>query len=169
MPWLVPALAGVNEAGLAVIARLPGAWIGGRRAQRERDGDAPALLLVQDCLARFEHLAGALDWCRKRPVEGDETMLLGDASGARATVVIRGRERRIDSAMVDFALAANRAGELSGRIGLETVAGAAADAGVVRIDPDARLLRLEGFVDADPGGSREYGFAPLPPSGAHTE
>lgn len=172
LPWLVPAVAGVNEAGLAVIGRLPGAGSDvATRTGARRDGDAPALLLVQDCLARFEHLAGALDWCRKRPVEGDEVLLLGDASGARATVEIRGRERKIDFGADGVALAANRAGELSGRIGQETVAGAlvAADAGIVRIDPGARLLRLEGFGDAGPGGAHEYGFAPLPPSGAHTE
>lgn len=170
LPWLVPAVAGVNEAGLAVIGRLPGAGSdSATRTGARRDGDAPALLLVQDCLARFEHLAGALDWCRKRPVEGDETLLLGDASGARATVVIRGREHRIDSEAVGFALAANRAGELSGRIGLETAAGGAAEAGIVRIDPGARLLRLEGFGDGGLDGSRAYGFAPLPPSAAHTE
>lgn len=169
LPWLVPAVAGVNEAGLAVIGRLPGAGSdSATRTGARRDGDAPALLLVQDCLARFEHLAGALDWCRKRPVEGDEVLLLGDASGARATVEIRGRERRIDSESVGVSLAANRAGELSGRIGLETAAGAA-EAGIVRIDPGARILRLEGVGDGGSGGTREYGFAPLPPSGAHTE
>jgi len=154
LPWLVSAVAGVNEAGLAVIGQLPGASPGSSaRTAERRAGDAPSLLLVQDCLARFEHLAGALDWCRKRPVEGDEILLLGDASGARATVEIRGRERTIATGAGGFASDATRAGET----------------GVVRIDPTARLLRLEGFGENYPGDAREYGFAPLPPSAAQTE
>lgn len=148
-PWGVPAVAGVNDAGLAVIVRPSES-----ATAVIRGGDAPPILLVQDCLARFEHLAGALDWCRKRPVEGEQTILLGDASGARATVEYRGRERRVES----------------------RPAGAAMEwyAGFVRIDPLARRLWLDGqdgvgtSLSAIAAGSREFGFPPLPPTGAHT-
>lgn len=146
LPWLVPAVAGVNEAGLAVIARLPES-----AAAATRGGDAPPILLVQDCLARFEHLAGALDWCRRRPVGGVQTILLGDGSGARATIEFRGRERHVESGPADAAMEW--------------------DAGLVRIDPVARRLWLErpggGGVDspAAGAGSRGFGFAPLPPKG----
>jgi hypothetical protein len=146
----VPAVAGVNEAGLAVIARPSnrGTGSGGRAsgAKQGRAGDAPAILLVQDCLARFEHLAGALDWCRKRPVDEGPTILLGDASGARATVEFRGHERRVES----------------------RPAGAAMEwgAGSVRIDPVARRLQLDGAGVGTTAGSGEFGFALLPPKEA---
>ena len=82
-PWLVPAVAGVNEAGLAVIAQWPGA------AAVDGDG-APPLLLVQDCLARFENVAGAADWCRKRPVEGRSSTTSG-RHGADVTISFASR------------------------------------------------------------------------------
>lgn len=95
-PWLVPAVAGVNEMGLAVIACPPSAARSGDPPSH-REGQAPPVLLVQDCLARFENVAGALDWCRKRPVEGEQVLLLADASGARAEVLVSGRLRPIES------------------------------------------------------------------------
>ena len=91
LPWLIPALAGVNEAGLAVVAG-PTLW-----GARGRSGAAPVLLLAQDCLQRFSDLEGALDWFRKRPVEGDQSFLLADASGAVASVVSSGRELKIQA------------------------------------------------------------------------
>lgn len=149
-PWLVPAVVGVNEAGLAVIARRSedgaGSGVRANAAAQGRAGDAPAILLVQDCLARFEHLAGAVDWCRKRPVEGRSTILLGDASGARAMVEFRGRERLVESRPAHAAMEW--------------------DAGFVRIDPGARCLRLHGEGAPNTAGPREFGFPPLAPKEA---
>ena len=91
LPWLVSAVAGVNEGGLAVVA---GPLLWGRAG---REGSAPSFLLAQECLQRFEDLEGAIDWCRKRPVEGEQSFVLADATGAVATVIAKGRERRIQS------------------------------------------------------------------------
>ena len=61
LPWLAPAVAGVNEKGLAV-AIVPEA------AERAALAfSPPALLLVQDCLQRFADLESALEWCARRP------------------------------------------------------------------------------------------------------
>jgi hypothetical protein len=89
LPWFVSALAGLNEGGLAVVAG-PLLW-----GKPGREGWPPSALLVQECLQRFESLAGALDWCRKRPVEGEQSFVLADASGAVASVIASGRERRV--------------------------------------------------------------------------
>jgi hypothetical protein len=88
LPWLVTGVAGLNEHGLAVVAG-PLLWGAPGRA-----GNPTSLLLVQECLQRFSDLEGALDWCLKRPVEGEQTLLLADASGGLATVIVNGRERR---------------------------------------------------------------------------
>ena len=154
LAWLVPAVAGVNEAGLAVLAPLPDGAV-----------SAPPLLLVQDCLARFENLAGALDWCRKRPVEGEQTIHFGDASGARATVEIRGRERRVVIAEGMCPSEASEAGAISGTLGGVTAAGAE---GFVRIDPAARRLFVGGPGALATEAGREFGFPPLAPSPAST-
>jgi hypothetical protein len=89
LPWLVPGVAGINEAGLSVMGG-PVLW-----GDSSRRGFPPAALLVQECLQRFEDLGGALDWCRKRPVEGEQSIVLADTSGGVATVISSGRERRI--------------------------------------------------------------------------
>jgi hypothetical protein len=83
LPWLPAAVAGVNEAGLAV-ALAP--------------GDAPAVLalLVQEGLQRFGDLASALDWCLKRPGEGRGTILLADECGASAAVHFEDAVRRVE-------------------------------------------------------------------------
>lgn len=172
LPWLVPAVAGVNEAGLAVLAQGLDAEAGA--VPEQLAGDAPPLLLVQDCLARFEHLAGALDWCRKRPVEGLLTILLGDASGARARIEFRGSERRVESglgALAPDAAQAGRAGELAGSLSGALLA---RNPGFVRIDPGARRLSVEsafglGAEGARALGARVFGFEPLAPSEAHAE
>jgi hypothetical protein len=179
LAWLVPAVAGVNEAGLALLAPLPsagaresaaaaaGSRSGGPGSAPLRAVDAPSMLLVQDCLARFEHLAGALDWCRKRPVEGDQTIVLAEASGGRGAVVFRGRERRVESGVAADAgagapaLADPRPGELTGEL---LVGGAGRGPGRVALDPVARILRV---AAAGSGAPRAFGFVPLPPSGAH--
>jgi hypothetical protein len=89
LPWLVPGVAGINESGLSVMAG-PILW-----GDSSRSGFPPAALLVQECLQRFEDLGGALDWCSKRPVEGEQSVVLADASGGVATVICSGRDCRI--------------------------------------------------------------------------
>lgn len=162
LAWLVPAVAGVNEVGLALFAPLPGASarVDGRGSASTRGVDAPSMLLVQDCLARFEHLAGALDWCRKRPAEGEQTIVLADASGGRATVAFQGRERRVVA---------------TGAIDTGAVLGGALEGGgdgrgerAVRIDPSARTLAFERLGPAASGPMQVYGFESLPPSDAHS-
>lgn len=169
LPWLVPAVAGVNEAGLAVIAQgLPGA---ASAELSRRDGDAPPILLVQDCLARFESLAGALDWCRKRPVAGQQTIVLGDASGARATLEIRGRERRVElvsgvGAAGDGA-AVGIEGSLAGAMATAKAASGAGD--FVRIDPTARSLDLSGVAAFARKSGQRFGFERLAARSAQAE
>jgi len=90
LPWLVGGLAGVNEAGIAVVAAAPSATPAGAGAAA-----APAWLLVQECLQRFDSLEGALDWCLRRPSAGDYSLLLGDASGEVAVVEVSRGTRRI--------------------------------------------------------------------------
>ncbi|MBK7949373.1 MAG: hypothetical protein IPK00_11670 [Deltaproteobacteria bacterium] len=137
-PWLVPALAGVNAAGLAVVAEWPAR--GEESGRDPRYADAPPLLLVQDCLARFENVVGALDWCGKRPVEGELVLRFLDASGAGARVVVAGRERRVerieavngdDEPVLDGAFADPARSGSSCRVQLE---------------PRARRLRCEGLA-----------------------
>lgn len=86
-PWQVAASAGVNEAGLAVLA-VPGRGASDPAA-------APACLLAQDCLQRFSTLDAALDWCRVRPAGRVAAILLADARGEVAGVEVRGAARRI--------------------------------------------------------------------------
>ncbi|MGH0033581.1 MAG: hypothetical protein ACQGVK_00995 [Myxococcota bacterium] len=82
LPWLVGAVGGLNEWGLAA-ALAP--------------GDAPAVpsLLVQEVLQRFRDLPSALDWCAKRPGAGDGALLLADAAGGLATVHFEGEGRSV--------------------------------------------------------------------------
>lgn len=87
--WFAGALAGVSEAGLVAAV-----------VERAHDGSpaecaAPAALLVQDCLHRFESLGGALDWCLGRPAAGEAELVLADAQGDVATVSISAAGRRV--------------------------------------------------------------------------
>ena len=169
LPWLVSAVAGVNEAGLAVLAQGPQVAESGELPRR--DGDAPPILLVQDCLARFENLAGALDWCRKRPVEGQQTIVLGDTSGARATVEICGRERRVEL-VPGAGPAGDRAavgieGSLGGAMATATAASGAGD--FVRIDLTARSLDLSGVAAFARKSGQTFGFERLAASPAKTK
>ncbi|HXV36569.1 MAG TPA: hypothetical protein VEC18_05460, partial [Myxococcota bacterium] len=63
-PWRAEPLAGVNEAGLAVV------WLGdvGRGAAPRRA--PPAGLLAHDCLARFDGVEAAIEWLLVRPGAG---------------------------------------------------------------------------------------------------
>ncbi len=148
LPWLVSAVAGVNEAGLAVVA---GPLLWGRPG---RDGASPSFLLAQDCLQRFGDLGGALDWCRKRPVEGDQSFVLADATGAVASVISTGRNRRVQFGDGELYLEGGdlpdgesdvdpdgRGGEQSGSERAGPGRGAAEDR--VLLDPKARRLQLD--------------------------
>jgi hypothetical protein len=133
LPWLVPAVAGVNEAGLAVMA---GPILWGSAGTR---GWAPSHLLVQECLQRFDDLAGALDWCRKRPVEGEQSFVLADASLATATVISMGRERRVQEGEGELYVEGGELPSEGDREGRS--AGLGSDR--VLLDPARRGLRLE--------------------------
>lgn len=156
-PWLVPAVAGVNEAGLAILAHTPVAVHGGDPAIH-REGGAPPVLLVQDCLARFEDLAGALDWCRKRPVEGEQTLVVADASGAMAEVVVSGRMRRIGPIPPD---ARSGSGVVGSGAATERIARVLdAERGVrVRLDPAGRALWLDPPIGAEEGAPRRFALS----------
>jgi len=138
LPWAVSPVAGVNEAGLAVVGG-PLLW-----SKEGREGDPTSLLLVQECLQRFPDLDGALDWCSKRPVDGEQTLVLADATGRLATVVVRGAERRFQYGESELQLEA-------GESGTEDDVGPEAR---VSIDPFARRLSLRrqgAAVDLVPG------------------
>ena len=128
LPWLVPGVAGINEAGLSVMAS-PMLW-----GEGVDPSAAPSQVLVQECLQRFEDLGGALDWCEKRPVCGEQSFVLADASGALATVLSSGQERRIQQGEGELFLE-----------GGEPVAGEEAVTGDPRVHlyPADRRLRVE--------------------------
>jgi len=87
LPWFTAAIAGVNEGGLAATwVSLPGGSI-------ENGCAAPAALLIQDCLARFDSIRGAADWCRGRPCGGRAVILLADAGGDVSAIEVEGRSR----------------------------------------------------------------------------
>jgi hypothetical protein len=86
-PWLVAACAGINEAGLAVVASSGSAVQGAC--------SAPAALLAQDCLQRFARVESALDWCCGRPAGGSAALLFADSRGELAGVELRGDSRRL--------------------------------------------------------------------------
>lgn len=86
LPWLPAALAGVNEAGLAAACALEPSVPGAARA--------PAALLLEHALERFERVANALDWCERRPGVGAACLVFADAAGASGAIQVRGDERR---------------------------------------------------------------------------
>ncbi len=133
LPWLVSAVAGVNEGGLAVVAG-PLLW-----GAPGREGRPSSLLLVQECLQRFKDVPGALDWCRKRPVEGEQSFVLADACGAVATVIATGLERRVQSGEGELYL---EGGEPPESVEAD---GASADGPRDRVwlDPKTRRLQLD--------------------------
>lgn len=135
LPWLVSSVAGLNSEGLAMIAGSPlGPGSG-------RTGAAPPLLLVQECLQRFSDVEGALGWCGKRPVEGEQLFVLADASGALVTVAFDGRECRIQR---DEAEVYSEAGGAAVQYGeVAAVWGAAGKMDRVRLDPQSRRLQIE--------------------------
>jgi hypothetical protein len=94
IPWRVPALAGVNQHGLAVAA----SGVASSSASLSSCA-APAALLVQDCLQRFDGVDKALEWCERRPAAGNTSILLADADGALARIDLEGARRRVHREM----------------------------------------------------------------------
>jgi len=90
-PWLPGGVAGVNAAGLALACSTLEA------VPPSQGFAAPAFLLVQECLQRFESVEGAEQWCLHRPAGGRATVLIADAAGGLAGVEVAGveRERRV--------------------------------------------------------------------------
>jgi hypothetical protein len=86
VPWLATAVAGVNAAGVAALLATSGA---------SSDAGPPVALLVQECLQRFDDVAGCIDWCLKRPAGGSGSIVVGDESGNVAVVEIHGADRRL--------------------------------------------------------------------------
>lgn len=146
LPWLVPALAGVNERGLAAAALVFPA------APHSRDAcAAPALLLVQDCLQRCDSVQKAIEWCQRRPAGGSAALLLADAGGDLAEVAVDGAGRRVRRARdgaLGCAADATRSAELEkacaagGPLAPATLA-ALVGAAVV-LDPASCALEIDG-------------------------
>jgi len=90
VPWRVPALAGVNERGLAVA----GCGASSSSASLSRCA-ASAVHLVQDCLQSFDRVDKAIEWCERRPAGGSASILLADSDGALARVDFEGEQRRV--------------------------------------------------------------------------
>ena len=132
LPWLVSSVAGVNEGGLAVMA---GPLLWGTPGDA---GSAPSHVLVQECLQRFEDLDGALGWCQKRPVEGDQSFVLADATGAVATVISTGGRQRVQAGEGELFVESGEGVE----VGQDAAKAPAAPDRVV-LDPTARTLQLE--------------------------
>ncbi len=84
--WHVSALAGINEAGLA-ISWVPASPEPGSPApvQDVRSSPLPpAGLLVQDCLQRFEDVEAAIGWSMNSPAAGEASILMAAASASRS-------------------------------------------------------------------------------------
>ena len=88
LAWLPSALAGVNEAGLAVAVSAAVA-----PPEPGEPCFAPALVLVQDCLQRFASAEAAVDWCLKRPAGGAAAILAADARGHVLGAALEGSRR----------------------------------------------------------------------------
>jgi hypothetical protein len=154
LPWLVPALAGVNECGLAVLALVHPPAPGSLDACA-----APALLLAQDCLQRCDGTQKAIEWCERRPAGGSAALLFADASGDVAELAVEGAERSLrrlrDGVLASAADPARAAGlekacaeqaRLDAAGLARVLAGPAGFAGapVVVLDPVRRALELGG-------------------------
>lgn len=89
-PEAVFSIAGVNECGLAMVVSAPSE----ARTLAEPIA-APASLLGQDCLLRFDAAEKAVDWCMTRPAGGVAELIFADAAGHLMGVEIRGKERKL--------------------------------------------------------------------------
>ena len=117
LPWLATAAAGVNQAGVAVahLAAPPAPL------QRRSSAEPDPLLLVQECLQRFEDLAACLDWCAKRPASGRARLFITDASGEGAIIAFDGSESRVEIVDRGAQVSAGEAGgEGAARIAFDT-------------------------------------------------
>jgi hypothetical protein len=164
LPWLVASLAGVNEAGLAATAVSLACPEPGPCA-------APALLLVQDCLARFDSTEKAVEWCLRHPAGGRASLLFADARGAQLGVLVDGAQRRVlapedgllaaaePSAHAVALLKACREAPVLDGVALSRIRSDSAE-GLVWLDPVGRRLgRLAGpAAAAEPDGVR---FVPV--------
>jgi hypothetical protein len=138
LPWFTAALAGVNEGGLAATwVSLPG--------ESEASGcTAPAAMLIQDCLARFDSIRGAADWCTGRPCGGRAMILLADAGGDVTALEVDGRARSVqasESGMVFAGDETNAAVRAEAKPALEAVAKTFGGR-VAGIDPVGRRVAL---------------------------
>ena len=152
-PWLVAAFAGVNEAGLAVVAAI-GSGAPGACA-------APAALLAQDCLQRFARVESALDWCCGRPAGHAAALLFADSRGELAGVELRAGSRRLlhpEAALLAWADAGAAGAELAKALreaapataaSLARVLAPAAPAGTAALDPAARRLGVFSAATSD--------------------
>jgi len=84
-PWLPASLAGVNEVGLAAAVLCE------RPAGPEEACTAPAVLLADACLRRFESAEAAADWCTRRPSGGRARLLFADAAGVVLSLALAPR------------------------------------------------------------------------------
>jgi hypothetical protein len=92
LPWLATSFAGVNASGLAA-AYVPRP--DAPAAPHGRTPAAPAILLVQECLQRFEQIEAGIDWCLDRPAAGNGIVVLADARGEMASVHLQQADRRV--------------------------------------------------------------------------
>ena len=150
LPWMCTSLAGVNQAGLAAcIVPSPGG------SSRDQVDPSP-LLLVQECLQRFESVETAQDWAMNRPAWGWATLLLADASGDRVQVDYAGDQRRDQRALDEPVWAGASLGDqspledrlLSGEADinqtLESVSSESQVADWVLLRPACRVLECRG-------------------------
>ena len=107
LPWMCTSLAGVNEAGLAACI-VPSSG-----EPLSDQVDPSPLLLVQECLQRFESVETAQDWAMSRPAWGWATLLLADASGDRVQVEYEGSQRLDERALDEPVWAGDRLEEQS--------------------------------------------------------
>lgn len=126
-PCGVAALAGVNESGLAA-AVTPSPSPSGRPCRVA----APAALLIQECLQRFDAVGPAVAWCFDRPAAGAFDLWLLDARRERARVRTDGESRERMETTRDAAAGSKRDAEW-----------------FVQLDPALRRLSLTA-----PDGSR---------------
>jgi hypothetical protein len=154
-PWLVAACAGVNDAGLAVVA-ASGSDPTGSCA-------APAALLAQDCLQRFARVESALDWCFGRPAGGAAALLFADARGELAGVELRGSRRCLlhpEAGVLAWSQPASEAARLAKSLreaapanaeALARALGTPASDGLAAVlDPAGRRLAIGSHGDREP-------------------
>jgi hypothetical protein len=173
-PWHVAGIAGVNEAGLAVtLVHEPGFVASDSDPKRRRR--SPPILLVQECLQRFDLLDASLDWCLKRPVRSGATLVITHAGGDVAAVDFKDGVARVarppggvlvlggDAEAAETLRKQLEAGASLDRAGLDRVCGqAAGPVTQVWLNPASRQLWLQGGDGAPrlfdvlmpPGGRR---------------